>query len=106
MAAIVKRGYQWYYRFTDANGRRVMRKGCPDRRATEGLAAQAEAEVARIRAGRSDPRVEAYAVHESKTLDVHLADRVKSLAAKGSTRKLVKLFSDRAARVVAVLRGA
>ena len=38
MADFVKRGRNWYYRYTDADGRRVMRKGCPDRRVTEDLA--------------------------------------------------------------------
>ena len=51
MAQIVKRGRQWYYRFTDANGRRVMRKGCPDRRETEAMATMAEAEARRSARG-------------------------------------------------------
>jgi integrase len=106
VAQIVKRGKSWYYRFTDANGRRIMRKGCPDRRMTEGIAAQAEAEVARIKSGLSDPREEGYAKHAAVSLADHWNAWKASLRAKNSTEKHVTLFSVRAARVIALASGA
>ena len=41
MASLRKRGKVWYYRFVDADGASHERKGCPDRRETEGMAAAA-----------------------------------------------------------------
>ena len=51
MASFRKRGDNWFYRIIGADGRQVERKGCSDRRATEQMAAAAEAEAARIRGG-------------------------------------------------------
>jgi hypothetical protein len=39
MASFRKRGKVWFYRFIDASGVQVERKGATDRRVTEGLAA-------------------------------------------------------------------
>jgi hypothetical protein len=74
MAQILKRGRSWYYRFTDANGRRVMRKGCPGRRETEAMATMAEAEASKVRAGLIDPKAAAFATHEARPLAEHVAD--------------------------------
>src|SRR5829696_3618343 len=105
MAELRKRGRNWYYRYIDANGVRVERKGCPDKRATEGLAAQAEAEAARVRAGLSDPRAEAYRRHEARPLAEHLDDFRAHLIAKGDTAKHADLFANRVRRVVALVMG-
>ncbi len=86
MAEIIKRGRNWYYRYTNADGRRVMEKGCSDRRATEGLAAQAEARVARIRAGLSDAKEEACQQHAARPLGDHLDDFQRYLTDKGGTK--------------------
>ncbi len=51
MASMRKRRNVWYYRYTDADGVKREKKGCPDRRVTEQMAAFAEAEAAKIRAG-------------------------------------------------------
>lgn len=60
MADFRKRGKNWYFRFTDANGARVERRGCSDRRMTEQMAREAESQAAKLRAGLIDPRAEAY----------------------------------------------
>lgn len=63
MASIMKRGKMWYFRYTDADGRRIMRKAGPDRKTAELAAAVAEAEAARnrppepFRRGKIDPYV-------------------------------------------------
>src|SRR5262245_981997 len=68
---LIKRGNKWYYRFTDADGRRVMRKGCSDRRETERMAAAAEIEAAQIRSGLVDPKDLGYRDHEARPLSDH-----------------------------------
>ena len=55
---LIRRGKVSYYRLTDADGRRVMRKGCFDKRVTEELARDAQSKVARTKAGLSDPKAE------------------------------------------------
>ena len=104
MAQIVKRSRSWYYRFTDANGRRVMRKGCPDRRETEAMATMAEAEAAKARAGLIDPKAGAYATHEAWPLAGHLADFHAYLIGKGSTRQHADLTRNRVARLIDLAR--
>lgn len=106
MASYRKKGRTWYYRFVDADGVKRERPGCPDRRATEDMARKAETEAAQIRNGTADPRQFAYRDHAARSLSVHMADWIKSLNAKGCTPKHTKLFSDRAARVVALVLGA
>jgi hypothetical protein len=95
-----------YFRFTDAEGTKKERKGCPDRRETERLAVDAEVEAARIRSGMLDPRD----VHASKqgrrTLADHLEEFRSYLLSKGGTEKHVALTLDRAQRVIALARGA
>ncbi|MGP0069138.1 MAG: hypothetical protein ACLQGP_36755, partial [Isosphaeraceae bacterium] len=54
MASLRKRGENWYYRYVDANGVKVERKGCPDKQATKGQARAAETEAADIRSGAID----------------------------------------------------
>jgi histone H3/H4 len=100
MAEITKRGRNWYYRFTDANGRRVMRKGCPDRCETERMATMAEAEAAKVRAGLVDPKASAYAKHEARPLAEHLADWHAYLIGRGSTRQHADLSRNRVSRLI------
>jgi integrase len=105
MASLRKRGRNWYYAFIDGDGRRVERKGCPDKRATEALAGHAQAEAARVRAGLSDRKDEARRRHTSRPLSGHLADWHAHLIDKGDSRKHADLFLDRARRVVALVMG-
>ena len=103
---LVKRGNVWYFRFTDGNGKRVMRKGCPDKRVTEEMAAAAASRAARVRAGVADAKDFAYRNHERTPLSEHLDAWEESLAAAGSSAKHVDLFTTRARRIVALLMGA
>ncbi len=106
MAEIVKRGKYWYYRFTSHEGRRVMRKGCADRRVTEQMATAAELEAAKVRAGLVDPKETAYRDHEATPLVDHLAAYSAHLADKGRTVAHVALSVGRVRRVIALFRGA
>ena len=57
MASVRKKGKIWYFRFTDSEGAKRERKGCPDRRVTEEMAREAETEAAKIKAGLIDPAI-------------------------------------------------
>jgi site-specific recombinase XerC len=90
MASLRKRGNVWYYRVVDAAGKQSERRGCSDKRATEGMAAAAEAESSRVRSGLSDPKVERMAASERKPINAHLADFVATLTAKNGDPKHVR----------------
>jgi hypothetical protein len=51
-----------------------------------------------------DAKSEAYRDHEVKLLSTDFGERIKALNAKGASAKHAKLFSDRAARVVALVK--
>jgi integrase len=106
MASLRKRGKVWYYRFTDADGVKVERKGCADKRATEGMAHAAETEAARLKEGLIDPKDIARKRHEAAPIASHLDDWQSNILAKGGTEKYADLSHGRAARLVAVLKGA
>jgi hypothetical protein len=103
---LIRRGRVWYYRLTDAAGKRIMRKGCTDRRETERMAAAAGIEAAKVKAGLIDPKDAAYRDHEARPLVDHLDAWTGSLEAKGTTPKHARLFSGRGRRIVAILMGA
>jgi integrase len=69
------------------------------------MAARAEAEAARVRAGLSDPKAEARRRHASRPLSEHLADWLAHPTDKGNTAKHAALFVDRARRVAALVKG-
>ena len=104
MASLRKRGKTWYYRFVDADGIKVERKGCTDRRATEELAAKAESEAAKVKAGLIDPKEVAYRDHEARPLSDHLADFQRSLLAKDGTPKHAQVTGYRVRRVLDVAK--
>ncbi len=104
MASFRKRGKLWYYRFTNADGDRVEEKGHWDLVTTRALARKAEDDAAKIRAG--DGRELAYRNAKSLPLAEHFATWRASMAAKNATEKHIDLFANRAARVVALIRGA
>ena len=106
MASLRKRGRSWYYRFVDADGVMRSRKGCPDKRETESLAAAAELEVSKVRSGMIDPRDLAYRSHEARPLADHLEDWHRDMTARGKTPDHAKLFRDRSAKLIALVRGA
>jgi len=103
---LIRRGKVWYYRFTDATGKRVMRRGCADRRVTEQMAAATAVAVAKIRNGLVDPQEIAYRDHEAQPLAEHLAAYASHLADKGRTAAHVALSLGRARRIIALFRGA
>ncbi len=105
MASFRKHGKTWYYRFVDAEGNKVERKGCSDRRVTEEIARDKESEAARIRSGL-DPKELGYRSYAALPLSGHFAAWVESLKDKGATPKHVELFTRRARRVVALIKGA
>src|SRR3954468_13243672 len=98
MASVRKRGRVWYYRFVDADGVQQERKGCPDRRETEAMAAASEAEASKVKAGLIDPKALGYRNHEARTLADHLTDFRAYLAGKGATPKHADLTRNRVAR--------
>jgi len=106
VANVRKRGRIWYFRFVDADGTRVERRGCTDKRATEQLASHAESEANKIRAGLVDPKADAYRRHEARPMVDHLIEYRAYLADKGNTAKHAELTWARAARVVALSTGA
>src|SRR5262249_52027020 len=106
MASFRKRGRNWYFKFVGADGQPTERKGCPDKRATEQMAAAAEAEAARVRAGFTDPKAEARRRHAARPLAEHLADWHAHSIAEGATPKHAGMNLERARRVVALIRGA
>jgi integrase len=104
MAEVRKRGRNWYYRYIGPDGRRLERKGCPDKRVTEGLAAQAEAEAAKVRAGLVDPKAEAYRRHEARPLAEHLSEWRAGMLAKGRKAKHAALYHNRVAQLLSLAK--
>ena len=102
---LIWRGKAWYYRLTLADGRRVTRKGCTDKRVTEQMAAAAEIQEAKIKSGLVNPKDVAYRDHESRPLADHLDDWHKDLLAKGKTAKHADLSRDRAGKLIAMVKG-
>ncbi len=89
MASLRKKGKVWYFRFTDAEGVKRERKGCPDRRATEEMGRAAETEAAKLKAGLVDTKARRMGQAERRPLSDHLAEFVASLAAKSDDPKHV-----------------
>src|SRR5918997_2656726 len=104
MASFRKIGRNWFFRYIDADGIQRERKGCPDRRETEGMAAALEAEATKIRAGLIDPKAIGYRDHEARTLADHVADLHAFLTAKGSTPQHASLTRNRVARLIELSR--
>jgi hypothetical protein len=100
MASLRKRGKVWYYRYVDSDGVQHERKGCPDRRETEAMAAAAEAGTARVLCGLSDPKTERLAAAERKPILDHLDDFRAALASKGGDPKHVRQTRLYAARII------
>ena len=105
MASFRNRGRIWYYRYTDADGVKVESKGCSDRRATEDLARNDEAEVARIKGGVFDPADLAYRDHHARALSTHIDEWQANLVADGSTADHAELASNRVRRLIGILLG-
>jgi integrase len=105
MASFRKRGRIWYYRFTDINGKRTELKGCTDRRETEAMAGDAEAEVSKLKSGYIDIKDKYARDHEARRLVGHVADWQADLVAQGHTAKHAEHTSNRVRRLVAIVFG-
>jgi integrase len=98
MASLRKRGRNWFYKFVASDGRPTERKGCSDKRATEHLAREAEADASRQKAGIVDP----FARHRNRPIAEHLADFLAFLSSEGATQKHV---GQTGSRIRAILDG-
>ena len=98
-----KNGKIWYYRYVDATGKQVERKGHWDFKTTQGMARKAEDEAARVRNGLVSHKDAGYTHYESKPLADHIADWQAALVAKGFTPKHAEHTSNRVRRLTAVL---
>lgn len=106
MAYYRKRGATWYFTIIGADGRKIERPGCSNRRETEAMAAAAEAEAAKIRSGFVDARALAVLSHGKAPLSRHLSDWQADMLSRGDTGKHAKLYADRARRLLALACGA
>src|SRR5579883_1209972 len=77
---LIKRGKVWYYRFTDANGKRVMRRGCTDKRATEEMARAAGVDAAKA---RDDPKAARLIREGKRSISEHIGEFITSLEVAG-----------------------
>src|SRR5271156_5444621 len=102
MASFRKKGKVWYFRFTDADGTKRERKGCPDKRVTEDLARDAESEAAKIKAGLIDTATIRRQSEGRRLIGDHLGDWHRAMVAKGRTVKHADLSQNRAARVASL----
>ena len=84
MASFRKKGDVWYYRFIDGDGKPVERAGCPDRKATEQMARDAETAAAMQRAGLVDSKQTRYLRESKRSIGEHVSDFIQALEAKGS----------------------
>jgi integrase len=103
---MIRRGKVYYLRYTDANGRRTMKRLATDKRVAEQLARRIEDEQDRIRGGWIDEKDVAYREHAARPLAAHLDAYAAHLADKGRTEAHIDLTISRARRVVALFRGA
>lgn len=100
MASLRKRGSVWYFKFSDATGRRIERKGCADKRATQDMARAAETEATQVKAGLIDHKTLARREHEARPIANHLDDFERSLLAKGDTRDYALMTKNRVAKIL------
>jgi integrase len=103
---LIQRGKVWYFRYTGADGRRVMKRLSTDKRVAEQLARKIEEEQDRIRGGWIDEKDLAYREHAALPLSGHLDAYAAHLADKGRTEAYIAKTIARAGRVVALSRGA
>jgi integrase len=100
MAYLRKRGDAWYYTITDADGRKIQRRGCSTKEATAAMAAQAEDKAAKIREGLIDPRDVAVKSNAAKPITEHVADYLADLKAKNRDDAYIVLITGHLRRIV------
>src|SRR5262249_55621612 len=104
MASLRKRGKVWYFRYTDANGVKVEKKGCTDRRVTEEMGRAAESEVARTKAGLTDPKAERTAREARRPIREHASEFMADVEARGNAPEYVKLWWRHLDRIISLAR--
>ena len=77
---LIKRGDIWYYRFTDANGKRRMRRGCSDKRETERMAARDALDAAKT---RDDPKAARLGREAKRPIREHIDEFIGSMEVAG-----------------------
>lgn len=80
--SIRKRGKNYYYSWTDANGKRREAVGCPDKRVTEEMQRKARSDAAQAKAGLVDPRMQRVADANRQDIAEHIDVFVKGMKAK------------------------
>ena len=91
--------------YTDENGRRRKKIGATDKAVSERIAHDLENNVALRRQGLIDPKAESFRDHEAKPLAHHLDAWHRDMLAKGKTPKHADLSRDRAAKLIAMVKG-
>jgi integrase len=93
---------RYVIQYFDENGVRRKKTGAADKAVTQRIARDIENRVALRREGVIDPAAESRATHAAAPLDGHLNDFRRALESKGNTGKHVRLFVERARRVMAL----
>jgi integrase len=108
MATVYKaagsRRYMVEYR--DSEGRRRRKAAFTDKSESQRLANELEDRARKVRNGLVDIKAESFRDHDRRLLADHINDWRENMIASGSSEKHVSLFSSRAARVVAIVKGA
>ena len=100
-----QRGKIWYYRYIDATGRLVERKGCADKRVTEEMRREAESRAARERAGCSIlARSRWRSMNPGRSPTTSTTAR-RDTVAKGNTERHADQYRDRAGKLIALAIG-
>jgi integrase len=94
----------WYIAYTDHDGVRRTKKGCPDKTATEALARKLESDAELRRRGVIDPKADAYRFHQSRPLAEHLADWKAFQLGKGVTQRHADEGYARVVKLVALAK--
>jgi hypothetical protein len=91
--------------YFDENGRRRKATGATDKTVSERIANDLENKVALSKQGLIDPKAASFRDHEAKPLAYHLDAWHRDMLAKGKTTKHVDLSRDRAAKLIAMVKG-
>ncbi len=100
-----KKGAPWYINYFDANGKRLLVKGCPDKAATEAMARKLESEAALRRCGVIDAKQDERTAHQARPVEEHLADWHRDMLAKRKTQRHADQYIERAGKMVALVAG-
>jgi integrase len=91
--------------YTNEAGKRCRKAGATDKGVTQRIANDLENNVALRKQGLVDPKDESFRDHEAKPLAHHLDAWHRDMLAKGKTAKHADLSRDRAAKLVAMVKG-